>query len=134
MRHKKDGRKLGRDSAHRKALFRNLVTSLFKHEKIETTLAKAKELRSISDKMITLAKKGSLHNRRAALSFIQEKDVVKKLFDDIGSRFTDRNGGYTRVIKTRRRLGDGAEMAIVELVVINKEEVEKKKAKDKDAA
>ncbi len=116
MRHGKSGRKLGRSSAHRKAMFRNMVTSLFEHERIVTTEKKAKELRPIAEKMITLAKRGDLHARRQALSYIQSKDVVAKLFDEIQSQFTDRQGGYTRIIKTGNRQGDAAPMAIIELV------------------
>ena len=116
MRHGKSGRKLGRTSSHRKAMFRNMVTSLFEHERIVTTEKKAKELRPIAEKMITLAKRGDLHARRQALSYIQSKDVVAKLFDEIQSQFTDRQGGYTRIIKTGNRQGDAAPMAIIELV------------------
>ncbi len=116
MRHGKSGRKLGRTSSHRKAMFRNMVTSLFEHERIVTTEKKAKELKPIAEKMITLAKRGDLHARRQALSYIQSKDVVAKLFDEIQSQFTDRQGGYTRIIKTGNRQGDAAPMAIIELV------------------
>jgi large subunit ribosomal protein L17 len=116
MRHGKSGRKLGRTSAHRKAMFRNMVTSLFEHERIVTTEKKAKELRPIAEKMITLAKRGDLHARRQALSYIQSKDVVAKLFDEIQSQFSDRQGGYTRIIKTGIRQGDAAPMAIIELI------------------
>ena len=116
MRHKKFGRALGRSSAHRSAMFRNMVTSLFEHERIVTTTEKAKELRPIAEKMITLAKRGDMHARRQALSFIRSKKVVAKLFDEIGGQFTDRNGGYTRIIQTGVRKGDAATMAIIELV------------------
>lgn len=116
MRHRKAHRKLGRTSAHRKAMFRNMVTSLFEHERIVTTVQKAKEIRPIAEKMITLAKKGDLHARRQALSYIRSKDVVAKLFDDIKEQFSDRKGGYTRIIKTGPRNGDAASMAIIELV------------------
>ncbi len=116
MRHKKSGRKLGRTSAHRQAMFRNMVTSLFEHERIVTTTEKAKELRPIAEKMITLAKKGDLHARRQALSFIRSKEVVAKLFDEIGDQYAERNGGYTRIIQTGIRRGDAASMAIIELV------------------
>lgn len=116
MRHGKSGRKLGRTSSHRQAMFRNMVTSLFEHERIVTTEKKAKELRPIAEKMITLAKRGDLHARRQALSYIQSKDVVAKLFDEIQSQFADRQGGYTRIIKTGSRQGDAAPMAIIELV------------------
>lgn len=116
MRHGKSGRKLGRTSSHRQAMFRNMVTSLFEHERIVTTEKKAKELRPIAEKMITLAKRGDLHARRQALSYMQSKDVVAKLFDEIQNQFADRQGGYTRIIKTGVRQGDAAPMAIIELV------------------
>ena len=116
MRHGKSGRKLGRTSSHREAMFRNMVTSLFEHERIVTTEQKAKELRPIAEKMITLAKRGDLHARRQALSYIKSKDVVAKLFDEIQSQFAGRSGGYTRIIKTGQRQGDAASMAIIELV------------------
>jgi large subunit ribosomal protein L17 len=116
MRHKKSGRKLGRTSSHREAMYRNMVTSLFEHERIVTTREKAKELRPIAEKMISLAKRGDLHARRQALSFIRSKDVVHKLFTDIQEQFAERNGGYTRIIQTGVRRGDAASMAIIELV------------------
>lgn len=116
MRHGKSGRKLGRTSSHRKAMFRNMVTSLFEHERIVTTEKKAKELKPIAEKMITLAKRGDLHARRQAMSYIQSKDVVAKLFDEIQGQFAERQGGYTRIIKTGNRQGDAAPMAIIELV------------------
>jgi large subunit ribosomal protein L17 len=116
MRHKKSGRKLGRTSSHREAMYRNMVTSLFEHERIVTTREKAKELRPIAEKMISLAKRGDLHARRQALSFIRSKEVVHKLFTDIQEQFADRNGGYTRIIQTGVRRGDAASMAIIELV------------------
>jgi len=116
MRHKKSGRKLGRTSSHRDAMFRNMVTSLFEHERIVTTAEKAKEVRPIAEKMITLAKRGDLHAKRQALSYIRKQDVVAKLFDQISSQFADRNGGYTRIIRTGTRQGDAASMAIIELV------------------
>ena len=97
-------------------MFRNMVTSLFEHERIVTTEQKAKELKPIAEKMITLAKRGDLHARRQALSYMQSKDVVAKLFDQIGSQFSDRQGGYTRIIRTGTRKGDAAPMAIIELV------------------
>jgi len=115
MRHRKAGRALGRNSSHRRALYRSLVTSLLEHERIETTVPKAKELRSFADKMITLAKRGDLDSRRRALAFIQKESVVRSLFSDIGPRFVNRAGGYTRVLQSRRRLGDGAPMAVIEL-------------------
>jgi len=115
MRHLKAGRKLNRSSSHRKALLRNLVTSLFEHEQIRTTDAKAKELRRVADRMVTLAKRGSLHARRQALSFIRSRQVVGKLFADVAERFRDRSGGYTRVVKLGPRRGDAAPMSIIEL-------------------
>lgn len=118
MRHRKKGRQFSRNTKHRRALFRNLVTALFEHERIETTEAKAKEIRGMADKMITLGKNGSLHARRQALSFIQQKEVVSKLFDDVAGRFSSRLGGYTRIIRTRRRPGDGAELVALELVAV----------------
>ena len=116
MRHKKKGRQLGRKTKHRWALFRNLVTSLLERERIETTEAKAKEIRGFTDRMITLGKEGSLPSRRRALSLLRSKAVVSKLFADVASRFRDRPGGYTRIIRTRRRIGDAAEMVAIELV------------------
>lgn len=116
MRHKLAGRRLGRTTSHRMAMFRNMVTSLFEHERIVTTAEKAKELRPIAEKMITLGKRGDLHARRQALSFIRSEDVVEKLFTVIKDKFTDRKGGYTRILKTGVRKGDAASMAIIELV------------------
>lgn len=116
MRHRKRGRQLGRQTKHRWALFRSLVTSLLEHERIETTEAKAKEIRSFTDRMITLGKEGTLAARRRALTFLREKSVVSKLFDETAPRFKDRAGGYTRITKTRRRVGDAAEMVAIELV------------------
>jgi large subunit ribosomal protein L17 len=115
MRHLNAGRKLNRTGAHRKALFRNLVTSLLEHEHVRTTDAKAKELRSIADRMVTLGKRGTLHARRQALTYIRSETVVKKLFDEVAPRFRDRMGGYTRVIKLGHRHGDAASMSIIEL-------------------
>ncbi len=116
MRHRKSGRNLGRTTSHRIAMFRNMVTSLFEHERIITTEQKAKELRPIAEKMITLAKRGDLHARRQALDYIRSRTVVAKLFDSIKDQFADRNGGYTRIIRTGIRRGDAAAMAIIELV------------------
>jgi large subunit ribosomal protein L17 len=116
VRHRKKGRQLGRQTKHRWALFRNLVTSLLDQERIETTGAKAKEIRGFTDRMITLGKEGTLPARRRALAFIRSKAVVSKLFSDVATRFKDRPGGYTRIIKTRRRIGDAAEMVAIELV------------------
>lgn len=109
-------RKLGRTSAHRNAMFANLVTSLFRHERVETTLQKAKDARSVAEKLITAAKKGDLHSRRKVMRVVKDKDVVAKLFDNIGPRFAERQGGYTRIIKLGPRRGDAAEAAILELV------------------
>ena len=116
MRHRKKGRYLGRNSKHRKALYRNLLTCLLEHERIETTEAKAKELRGLTDKMISLGKEGTLHARRRALSVLRTKETVAKLFSDVVSRFQNRQGGYTRIIKTRRRPGDSAKLVAIELV------------------
>ena len=116
MRHRKRGRQLGRNTKHRLALFRNLVTSLLEHERIETTEAKAKELRGITDKLITLGKQGTLHARRGALRVLRTKQSVTKLFEDIAKRFPERHGGYTRIIKTRQRPGDAAKLVAIELV------------------
>ncbi len=126
MRHRKKGRQLGRQTKHRGALFRNLVTSLLDHERIETTEAKAKEIRGFTDRMITLGKEGTLPARRRALGFLRSKSVVSKLFDDVAARFKDRPGGYTRIIKTRRRVGDAAEMVAIELVARQDTTVQKK--------
>ena len=115
MRHLKAGRKLNRTSSHRKALFRNLVTSLIEHEQVRTTDAKAKELRRIADKMITLGKRGSLHARRQALAYIRSRSAVTKLFDEVAARFKERPGGYTRVVKIGHRHGDAASMSVIEL-------------------
>lgn len=116
MRHKVAGRKLGRSSAHRRALYRNLVTDVLGYEKITTTEAKAKEVRRIAEKMITLGKKGGLHCRRQALAYIFDDKVVDKLFDKLAQRYAERSGGYTRTTKLGPRLGDGASMVRIELV------------------
>ena len=116
MRHLKTGRKFGRTSAHRKALFRNMVTALIDRERIRTTLAKAKELRGKVEKTITLGKKGTLHARRHALKLVADKDSLKKIFGPLSERYANRPGGYTRVIKLGHRLGDDAPMAFIELV------------------
>jgi len=116
MRHKVAGRKLGRSTAHRKAMYRNLVTDLLGYEKIITTEAKAKEVRGLAEKMITLGKRGELHARRQALSFIMDKKVTDKVFDELASRYAERPGGYSRIIKLGPRLGDGAAMVQLELV------------------
>ncbi len=116
MRHRLNTRKLGRTSSHRVAMYRNLVTSLLDHEKVETTHAKAQEVRRLADRMITLGKRGDLHARRQALAIVREKGVAAKLFDELAPRYADRAGGYTRVVRTRRRRGDAAELSIVALV------------------
>ena len=133
MRHRVGGRKLGRSTSHKDAMLRNMVTSFLKFEKIETTDIKAKELRRVAEKMITLAKRGGLHARRQAAAVIREKDVVKKLFDEIGARFADRQGGYTRIVKTGFRAGDSAPMAFIELMDKPEEKKEKKGKKDAKA-
>jgi large subunit ribosomal protein L17 len=116
MRHLKQGRKLGRTTAHRKALLRNLATALLQHERIITTEPKAKELRRVADKLVTLGKRGSLHARRQALQTVQSNSVVQKLFNEIAPRFAERQGGYTRVLRLGYRSGDAAAMAVIELV------------------
>lgn len=116
MRHQKTGRKLGRNSSHRKAMFRNMVTSLFKHEQIETTDAKAKELKPIAEKIITLAKRGDLHSRRLALSYMNDKSVTHKLFDVTKEKYLNRQGGYVRIVKKGLRRGDGASVSIIQLI------------------
>ena len=115
MRHKVSGVKLNRTSSHRKAMFRNMVTSLLKHGQIKTTVVKAKELRRWADRMITLAKRGDLHARRQALAVIREKDVVHKLFEEAEEKFGSRNGGYTRIVKLGNRKSDAAPMAVISL-------------------
>ena len=116
MRHGISGRKLNRTSAHRKSMFSNMVVSLLLHEQIKTTKSKAKELRKFTEKMITLGKKGSLHSRRQALSFLKDDRVVVKLFDSLADRYKERQGGYTRVLAAGFRYGDSAPMAVIELV------------------
>ena len=116
MRHKMSGRKLNRTSSHRKAMFVNMTVSLLRHEQIKTTKPKARDLRSFAEKMITLGKRGDLHARRKAMSFLQDKDVVTKLFDTLADRYKDRQGGYTRVLAAGFRYGDSAPMAVIELV------------------
>ena len=116
MRHGNGHRKLNRTASHRKALFANMSASLIKHEQIVTTLPKAKELRRVADRLITLAKKGDLGSRRLAVARVRDEAMVKKLFDTLGPRYKDRNGGYTRVLKAGFRYGDSAPMAVIELV------------------
>jgi large subunit ribosomal protein L17 len=116
VRHHKSGRKLGRDASHRKALYANLTGALIEHGRIKTTIAKAKEVRPIAEQMITLGRRGGVHSRRQALKFLRSQDVVHKLFSDVGPRFKDREGGYSRIVRIGPRLGDAAEMAYLELV------------------
>jgi len=116
MRHRKIGRKLNRTSTHREAMFRNMAVSLFRHEQIRTTLPKAKELRRVAEPLITLGKQASVANRRLAFNRLRDRDVVSKLFDDLGPRFQERPGGYLRILKAGFRVGDSAPMAIVQLV------------------
>jgi len=128
MRHRMGARKLNRTSSHRKAMFSNMVVSLLNHEQIKTTLPKAKELRRIADKMITLGKRGTLHTRRQAFSFLRDDAAVSKLFSALAERYKDRSGGYTRVLKAGYRYGDNAPVAVVELV---DRDVDAKGAEDK---
>ena len=116
MRHHRAGRKLGRDAAHRKALYANLTASLIEHGRIKTTVAKAQEVRPVAEEMITLGRRGDVPARRQALKFLRSQDVVHKLFSDVGPRFSDRPGGYSRIVKLGPRQGDAAEMAYLELV------------------
>ncbi len=116
MRHRKAGRHLGRDGAHRRALYRNLVTELLRHERITTTDAKAREIRPIAEKMITLGRRGDLHARRQALGYLYDRYVVEKVFEDIAPRMADRPGGYLRITRLEPRKGDGAMMAVIETV------------------
>ena len=116
MRHRKAGRKLNRSASHRSAMLRNIVTSLLEHERISTTVPKAKEVRRVAEKMITLGKRGDLHARRQAMAYIRSKDIVAKLFDKLSEQYADRQGGYIRIIRTGIRPGDAAPMAIIELV------------------
>ena len=116
MRHQRAGRKLGRDSSHRKALYANLTSALIEHGRIKTTVAKAKEVRPIAEQMITLGRRGGVPARRQALKFLRSQDVVHKLFSELGPRFADRPGGYCRIVKIGPRQGDAAEMAYLELV------------------
>lgn len=130
MRHRVDGYKLGRSTSHRWALFRNLLVALFRHERITTTEAKAKAVRGLADRMITLAKRENLHARRQVLSMVPDDEVVRKLFDTIAARFGDRRGGYTRIVKVGVRRGDAAPTVMLELV--DRVEAPEGKAKGKD--
>jgi large subunit ribosomal protein L17 len=135
MRHRYSGRKLGRTTAHREMLLRNLATSLVEKERIRTTVAKAKEVRPLAEKMITLGKAGTLAARRRALAVLLKEDAVTRLFDTVAPRFAERSGGYTRIVKLGPRKGDGAEMAVIELVGSEfKAKTKKKKDKEKKAA
>jgi len=139
MRHQKKTIKLGRTAAHRKALLANQVCSLIAHQRVKTTLAKAKAVRPLAEKMVTFGKNGSLHARRMALSMLRQKDAVKKLFDEIAPRSADRNGGYTRIVKLGQRKSDSASMAFIEWVdapqaIEEKEPKEKPAKKQKEAA
>lgn len=135
MRHRTAGKKLGRDSSHRRAVLRNLVTSLFRYEEISTTQAKAKALRPIAEKMITLAKRGDLHARRQALAYLLDKSVAHKLFEQMKDRFSDRQGGYIRILKAGYRVGDNAPLAIVQLLLAGETKGSSKAArKDKKGA
>lgn len=128
MRHRKAGKKLGRDSSHRKAMLRNMVTSLFRHEQLETTDARARQLRPVAEKMITLAKRGDLHARRQALAYIKDKAIAHRLFEDLRDRYLDRQGGYVRVIRKGNRKGDSAPVSVIQLLPA---EEGKKKSKKK---
>ena len=138
MRHNGGLRKLGRTTSHRRALLRNLTTSLFRHERIKTTLPKAKELRPIAEKLITIARRDDLHSRRRVLREVSDKEVVKKLFGTLAPRFATRPGGYTRTLRLNPRPGDGADMAIVELIgsepTFKKRKEEKKARRDRKEA
>jgi len=130
MRHQVKKGKLGRNTAHRRALLRNLVTSFLDRERIRTTLAKARAARPVAEKMITLAKRGTLHARRQALAYMTQEAAVQKLFTELGPRFAERPGGYTRIVKLDKRMGDGASMAMLELVGSEFKKKAKKKGKD----
>jgi len=127
MRHRKAGKELSRNTSHRRAMLRNMVTSLFKYEQIETTDTKAKTIRPIAEKMITLAKRGDLHARRQALSYMQDKSVTHRLFEEIKERYLDRQGGYVRIVKKGFRKGDGAPVSIVQLLPAGEGKKSKKK-------
>jgi large subunit ribosomal protein L17 len=134
MRHRQKGRKLGRTKSHRNMMLRNLVTSLFSNESVRTTEAKAKEARRLAERMVSYAKRGDLHARRQVLRYINDQDIVRKLFDSIAPRFEGREGGYTRIIKLTRRHGDGAPVAILELTEKSEEAAEKEEKKVARAA
>ena len=134
MRHRNAGVKLNRTTSHRQAMFRNMVTSLFKHDRIRTTDVKAKELRRWADQIITLAKRGDLHARRQVMSIMREKDVVHKLFEDAAARFGNSNGGYTRIVKIGQRPGDSAPISMIELISPAPPQSNKEKKKAKSTA
>lgn len=131
MRHQVKGRRLRRPTEHRMAMLRNLVTSFLEKERVRTTLAKAKEARPLAEKMITLGKKGTLHARRQVMTFVRKEGVVTKVFDDLGPRFGQRPGGYSRIVKLGLREGDGAQMAMLELIGSEFKKKAKKKKKEK---
>jgi large subunit ribosomal protein L17 len=131
MRHRKAGKELGRNPSHRRAMLRNMVTSLLKHEQIETTDVKAKAVRPVAEKMITLAKRGDLHARRQALAYIQDKGTTHRLFGDLKDRYLERQGGYTRIIKKGVRKGDGAAISVIQLLPIEEGKKKVKKSKTK---
>ena len=128
MRHKVDGRHFGRTANQRKALLRGLLASLIKYERIETTVAKAKAIKQLADRLVTFGKKGDLHSRRIALSYLPDRELVRKLFTEIAPRFSDRNSGYVRVVRTGFRIKDSAPMAILEFVDYQKPEKQEKKS------
>ncbi|MCE5194610.1 MAG: 50S ribosomal protein L17 [Nitrospiraceae bacterium] len=138
MRHRVNGRLFGRTANQRKALLKGVITSLFEHQRIETTIVKAKAVKGTAEKLVTMAKKGDLHSKRVVLSYIPNRKVVSKLFDDIAKRFADRNGGYLRIVKTRDRVKDAAPMAVLEFIdyqpvkKVKHEKKEKVKAKEKE--
>jgi large subunit ribosomal protein L17 len=134
MRHVKAFRRLGMNASHRKAMMRNMVTSLIEHERIETTDTRAKEIRRLADRMVTLGKRGDLHSLRLSLKTVRTKTAAKKLFDELGPRFKEKQGGYTRIVKIGRRHGDSADMAILEwsLPQASQESSKKKSAKKAD--
>src|SRR5437588_12309524 len=128
MRHQRSGKKLGRDSAHRKALYSNLAASLIRHGRIKTTVTKAKAVRPIAEQMITLGRRGDLHARRQAMAFLRSQEIVHQLFATVGPRFKSRPGGYSRIVRIGPRPGDAAEMAYLELVDFSAEEQAEEKA------
>lgn len=130
MRHLKAGKRLGLTTSHRKALMRNLVTALLEHGEIKTTITRAKEMRKYFDKMITFGKKGTLHSKRQALGFVKSKDVVAKLFDEYAPLYAERSGGYTRIFRLGNRLGDNAQMALIQMVGLNDTEGVEKSEKE----